>query len=76
MSEALEILIISVELFVFYLRAACDRILRREFRREMLHPVAIPHWLEPPWQWNTLTRFQAASLVLIIIHMILRLVRS
>ena len=76
MSEALEILIISVELFTFYLRAICDRILRREFRYEVLHPLVSPHWLESPSGWGTTTWFHAASLVLLIAHLILRLVRS
>ena len=76
MSEALEILIISFELFIFYLRAACDRILRREFGREILHPVVSPHWLESPSRWDTTTWFHAVSLVLLMAHLILRLVRS
>jgi hypothetical protein len=76
MSEALEILIISVELFIFYLRAICDRILRREFGHAVLHPVVSPHWLESPSRWDAVTRFQAVSLVLLVVHLILRLVRS
>ena len=76
MSEALEILTISVELLVFYVRAACQRILRRQFGHEALHPVVSPHWLESPSRWSTVTRFHAVSLVLLIAHLILRWVRS
>jgi hypothetical protein len=72
MSEALEILTISIELLVFYLRATYQIILRREFGHKALHPVAGPSWLESPSRWDTVTRFHAASLVLLIIHMILR----
>ena len=76
MSEALEMLTVSVELLIFYLRAACQRILRREFGHEVLHPAVSPHWLELPTRWDTVTRFHAASLVLLIAHLILRVVRS
>ena len=76
MSLSLEILTISVELLVFYLRATCQIILRREFGDKALHPVAGPHWLESPTRWDTVTRFHAASLVLLIAHLILRVVRS
>ena len=48
MSEALEMLTVSVELLIFYFRAACQKILRREFGHEVLHPVVSPHWLESP----------------------------
>jgi len=76
MLEALEILTISVELLIFYVRTACERILRREFGHDVLHPVVSPHWLESPSRWDTVTRFQAFSLVLLIVHLILRLVQS
>jgi hypothetical protein len=76
MSEALEILIISVELFIFYLRAICDRILRRDFGYEVSIQSLSPHWLESPSRWNTTTWFHAVPLVLLIAHLILRLVRS
>jgi hypothetical protein len=72
MSEALEMLTVSVELLIFYLQ----RILRREFGHEVLHPAVSPHWLESPTRWDTVTRFHAASLVLLIAHLILRVVRS
>ena len=76
MSLSLEILTISVELLVFYLRATYQIILRREFGHKALHPVAGPHWLESPSRWDTVARFQAVSLVLLIVHLILRWVWS
>ena len=76
MWEAVEILVISVELLIFYLRAICQRILRREFGHELLPRVVSANRLESPPRWNTATRFRAASVLLIIIHIIVRLVRS
>jgi len=76
MSEALEILTISVELLIFYLKTTCQRILRRQFGHDVLHPVVSPHWLESLSRWDTVARFQAFSLVLLIVHLILRLVQS
>jgi len=70
------VLIISTALIMFYLQAACQRILRREFGHDVLHPVVSPYWLESPSRWDTVARFQAVSLVLLIVHLILRLVQS
>ena len=43
---AVGILVISAALLMFYLQAACERILRREFDREFFHPVVNANRLE------------------------------
>ena len=70
------ILTVSVGLFLFYLQEACERILRREFDREFFHAVVNANRLESPSRWDTTTWFHAVSLVLLMAHLILHLVRS
>ena len=51
------ILIISAALFIFYLQATCERILRREFEREFFHPVVNANRLEFPFIRKALEEF-------------------
>jgi hypothetical protein len=56
---AVVILIISAALFVFYVQATCQRILRREFDREFFLPVVNANRLEFPFVRKALEVFDA-----------------
>jgi hypothetical protein len=51
------ILIISAAFFMFYLRATCQRILRREFDHEFFHAVVNANRLEFPFVRKALEEF-------------------
>ena len=57
---AVVILIISAALFIFYLRATCQRILRREFDHEFFHAVVNANRLKFPFVRKALEEFDVA----------------
>ena len=59
MTMAIVILIVSAALFIFYLQATCERILRREFSQEFLHAVVNANRLEFPFVRKAIEEFDA-----------------
>ena len=53
------ILVISGALFIFYLQATCERILRREFDRQFFLPIVNANRLEFPFVRKALQEFHA-----------------
>ncbi len=51
------ILIISTALFLFYLQATCQKILRREFEKEFFHSIVNANRLEFPYLRKALEEF-------------------
>lgn len=58
MFMAIVILIVSIALFMFYLQATCQRILRREFGHEFFHAVVNANRLEFPFVRKALEEFR------------------
>src|SRR5215470_16207653 len=57
MTLAIMILFLSIALLMFYLQAACQRILRREFGHEFFHSVVNANRLEFPFVRKALEEF-------------------
>jgi|SRR6516162_3655758 len=60
MASAVLILVLSAALFLFYLQAACERILRRRFEGQPSHPVVDANRLEFPFVQKALEEFNVA----------------